>query len=413
MINIILFIALILLSAFFSASETAIFSLTKPRLNRLRQQHAQVGLQANLIVRLLKRPTRLLSAIVFGNLLVNIGLASLTTALFVSNFGENGLFLSIALSGALILFLGEILPKTFAIYMPEKISLRASPLLAVFSNVFYPIIVTIEATVHYLSSFIIRKPKGSELTDEEFKTALLLSRKAGQISAQEENLISQVLEFKDTQASEILTARIDIKGIDSKLNQSEVLEILGQQKHSKFPVYEGSLDNIIGILYSKDLFLNPKTDYHQFLRKPRLIPETIGIDDVLKIFLKTGERVVIVLDEYGGTQGLVTLEDVVEEIFGEIYDEFEKIDKPIQNLELAKWLIYGKTPIKTVNLKLDIELPEEEDTLAGFLLSEMEKIPRVNEQFSFSSANKRIDFTIERATARRIISIEVEVKAKK
>jgi len=409
MINIFLFTTFIIFSAFFSASETAIFSLTKARLNRLRQHHAQAGL----VTKLLKRPTRLLSAIVFGNLLVNVGLASLTTAIFVSSFGEKGLFLAIISSGALILFLGEILPKTFAIYMPDKISLRFSPLLSAFSNVFYPIIVTIEATVHYLSSFIIRKPKGSELTDEEFKTALLLSRKAGQISAQEENLISQVLEFKDTQASEILTARIDIKGIDSKLTQSEVLGILAQQKHSKFPVYEGSLDNIIGILYSKDLFLSPKIDYHQFLRKPQLIPETKGIDDVLKIFLKTGERVVVVLDEYGGTQGLVTLEDVVEEIFGEIYDEFEKIDKPIEKLGPNKWLIYGKTPLKAVNSKLDIELPEEEDTLAGFLLSEMEKIPRVNEQFSFSQAKKSIDFTVARATARRIISIEVEVKAKK
>ncbi len=407
--NIFLFTTFILFSAFFSASETAIFSLTENRLNRLRQNSPK----AALVSRLLRRPTRLLSAIVFGNLLVNVGVSSLSTAIFVSSFGEGGLFLAIALSGLLILFFGEIFPKTFAIYMPEKVSLRFSPLLSAFLKVFYPVIVTIETAVDYFSSFIIRKPKDRTLSDEEFKAALLLSRKAGQISAQEENLISQVLEFKDTEASEILTARIEIKGIDASLSQEEVIKLLQTEKHSKFPVYEGSLDNIVGILYSKELFLNPNIDYHKLLRKPQLIPEAKGIDDILKLFLKTGERVAIVLDEYGGTQGLITLEDIIEEIFGEIYDEFEKIDKPIEKLAQGRWLVYGKTPIKTVNLKLNIDLPEEEDTLAGFLLSEIEKIPRSGEHFSFEIQKKNIDFYIERASARRIISIIIEVKLKK
>ncbi|MCF7907264.1 MAG: hemolysin family protein [Candidatus Omnitrophica bacterium] len=409
MIDYFLFLVFIIFSAFFSASETAIFSLSASRLNRLKEQHPQ----ARLVVKLLKRPTRLLSAIVFGNLLVNIGLTSLVTSLFVSRLGQNGLFLAILVSGLAILFLGEIFPKTFAIYLADKISLRFSPLLAAFSNVFYPVIAAIDSIVHYFSSFIIRKHKRSVLTDEEFKTALLLSRKAGQISEQEEDLISNLLEFKDTQASEILTARIDIKGIDSKFTQSQVLTILKEQKHSKFPVYEGSLDNIVGILYSKDLFLNPDTDYHEFLRKPQLIPESKGIDDILKLFLKTKDRVAIVLDEYGGTQGLITAEDIVEEIFGEIYDEFEKIDKPLEHIGPGLWRVHGKAPIKTVNLELDLELPEEEDTIAGFLLSEMKRIPKVGEQFNFKSARKTINFYIERATVRRIVAIRIEDKTKK
>lgn len=362
--------------------------------------------RAKVVKNLLKRPTRLLSAIVFGNLLVNIGLSSLSTAIFVRIWGNNGLVFAIFLSGTLILFLGEVFPKTFAIYMAERVSLFFSPALDIFSRLFSPFIIFIEKIVQYFSSFIIKKRKKSPFSDEEVKAAIVLSKKDGQISAQEEGIISHVLEFKDTKASEILTARIDINGIDSSLNQNEVMRILRQQKHSKFPVYENSLDNVIGILYAKDIFLNSQEDYHKFLRKPIFVPESKGIDDILKLFLGDNERIAIVLDEYGGTEGLITLEDVIEEIFGEIYDEFEKIQEPLEKIEDKKWRVYGKAPIKTVNLELNLDLPEVEDTIAGFILSQMEKIPKVNESLSF----RNIDFIIERATARRIISVILKIK---
>ena len=403
--NILFFAVFILFSAFFSASETAIFSLSNLKLRRLSERYKS----GKVVKRLLGRPTRLLSAIVFGNLLVNIGFSSLSTAIFVGIFGKKGLLFAILFSGTLILFLGEIFPKTFAIYSAEKLSLIVSPVLSIFFKIFAPIIILIERIVEFLSSFLIHKPKKSLLSDEEFKTAILLSKKDGQISAQEEELISNVLEFKDTVASEILTARINIQGVDVKLSQEAALNILRTKKHSKFPVYEGSLDNIIGILYAKEVFLNPDKDYHDFLREPIFIPESKGIDDILKLFLDKKERIAIVLDEYGGTSGVITLEDIIEEIFGEIYDEFEKIEEPLEKISSKRWRIYGKTPIKTVNLECNLNLPEAEDTIAGFLLSKLERIPRSNENFKF----KNLDFTIERATARRIVSIILDIGAKK
>ncbi len=231
MFNIFLFIVFISLSAFFSASETAIFSLSNFKLRSLSEKYPQ----GKLVKKLLCRPTRLLSAIVFGNLLVNIGIASLSTAIFVKIFGQNGLLLAILISGSVILFLGEILPKTFAIYTAEKLSLFSAPLLNVFSKAFSPIIFIIEKIVRYFSNLIIHKPKRTVLSDEEFKAALLLSRRDGQISEQEEDMISYILEFKDTKASEILTARIDILGVDTTLSQKEVLNLLKEKKHSKFP----------------------------------------------------------------------------------------------------------------------------------------------------------------------------------
>lgn len=400
-LNLFLFIIFIIFSAFFSASETAIFSLSNLKLHKLSQRYSQ----GKVVVNLLKKPTRLLSAIIFGNLLVNIGLVSLSTAIFVTTLGKNGLIVAILVSGTLILFLGEIFPKTLAIYMAERLSLFSSPFLSLFSRLFSPFIIITERVVEYFSAFIIRRPKKITLSDEEIKAALLLGRKDGQISAQEEVMISHVLEFKDTKASEILTARIDIEGIDSELSQEEILSILREKKHSKFPVYKDSLDNIVGILYAKDIFLNPDKDYHQFLREPIFVPESKGIDDILKLFLEKDERIAIVLDEYGGTEGLITLEDIIEEIFGEIYDEFEKIEKPLEKIKERTWRVYGKTPLKTVNLELNLSLPEEEDTIAGFLLSRIEKIPRPNETFKFEN----VEFLIERATARRIVSIILKV----
>ena len=401
--SIFLFLFFIILSAFFSGSETAMFSLSNLKLHRLAEKYPKGGVVKDL----LRRPTRLLSAIVFGNSLVNIGLSSFATAICVQVWGNKGFFVAVLASGTLILFLGEIFPKTIAIYAAEKLSLFLSPILSVFSKVFYPFIIIIERMVDFFSSLIIRKPKKG-LNNEEFKAALLLSRNDGQISAQEEEMISYVLEFKDTQASEILTARIDIQGIDTKLSQKDVIAFLGEKKHSKFPVFEGSLDNIVGILYAKDVFLEPDRDYHQFLHKPILIPESKGIDDILKLFLEIGERVAIVLDEYGGTEGLITAEDIIEEIFGEIYDEFESVLEPLEEIDQRKHRVYGKTNVKTVNLELDLDLPEEEDTIAGFLLSKMEKIPKPGDKLKFKS----VEFTIERATARRIVSLILEIKGK-
>ena len=403
--SIFLFLFFIILSAFFSGSETAIFSLSNLKLNRMAQKYPR----GKVVKNLLRRPTRLLSAIVFGNLLVNIGLSSLATAICIQIWGNKGFFVAVLFSGTLILFLGEIFPKTIAIYAAEKLSLFLSPILSAFSKVFYPFIIIIEKIVEFFSSLIIRKPKKSTLNDEEFKAALLLSKKDGQISAQEEEMISYVLEFKDTQASEILTARIDIQGIDTNLGQKDVIAFLRKKKHSKFPVFEGSLDNIVGILYAKDVFLEPHRDYHEFLHKPILIPESKGIDDILKLFLEMGERIAIVLDEYGGTEGLITAEDIIEEIFGEIYDEFESVQEPIEKIDQRKHRVYGKTNVKTVNLELDLNLPEEEDTIAGFLLSKMEKIPKPGEKLKFKS----VEFTIERATARRIVSVILEIKGRK
>jgi CBS domain containing-hemolysin-like protein len=159
------------------------------------------------------------------------------------------------------------------------------------------------------------------------------------------------------------------------------------------------------MLYAKDIFLNPSTDWHLLLKTPLFIPATKRIDELLKVFLEKQERIAIVLDEYGGTEGLVTLEDIQEEIFGEIYDEFETPREPIEKIEDKTYRLHGKIPIKTLNLELGLNLVEEQDTIAGFLLSYIGRIPHAQEKFYF----KNLEFTIERATVKRIISIILKI----
>jgi putative hemolysin len=412
--NILIIVVLLGLSAFFSASETAIFSLSKLTLRDLKQRYKR----AQVIKKLLQRPTRLLSAIVFGNLLFNIGISSLATAIFVKKFGPQGLIFAIIFSGLIILFFGEIFPKIFAIYAAKDFSLLASSVLNIFSKIFFPLIIGIEKVVNYFSDLLIKIPKKKTAGGQEFKTALLLSKKGGHISQQEEEMISYVLEFKETDAGEILTARVDIEGIEIKSSQEEVINLLKKAKHSKLPVYQESLDNIKGIIYAKDVFLNPEKNWSSFLKKPIFIPESKKIDDLLKLFLKEKANIAIVLDEYGGTEGMVTLEDVVEEIFGEIYDEFESVQEPVRKISQNSWRVYGKTPIKTVNIELGLDIPEDEDTIAGFLLSKAEKIPKAGEKFKFkifknsTNQQRKVEFKVERATVRRIVSVIIVLSPK-
>lgn len=412
--SILIFTGLVAFSAFFSASETAIFSLSKVALRELQERKPR----AKIIKKLLTRPTRLLSAIVFGNLLFNIGISSLSTAIFVGIWGQRGLVAAIIFSGFIILFFGEIFPKVFAIYSAKKFSLPAASVLNIFLKIFLPLIICFEEIVDYFSKKLIRIPAKASAGEHELKTALLLGKRGGHISEEEKEMISYVLEFKDTTAGEIITARVDLKGVDINFSRKQLLDFLACVKHSKLPVYEGSLDKIKGVIYAKDVFLNPDKDWRFFIKEPIFIPESKGIDDLLKLFWDKKASLAIVLDEYGGTEGIVTWEDVVEEIFGEIYDEFENIEEPVENIAQGIWRIYGKTPIKTVSIELGLDVPEEEDTIAGFLLSQAERIPKAGEKFNFTflesstQRKKKAEITIERVTARRIVSILIRIKDK-
>jgi len=402
MVQLIAVAVFICLSAFFSASETAVFSLSGVRLRRLRERSGYAG---RCLQDLVSRPTRFLTTVNFGNMIVNTGMSSIFTAFFVAMMGDQGLFVAIPVCGFFMLILGEVLPKNIAIYRAENVALFSAPLLWALSRLGSPLAYLIERVVAGLSVFMGSGSRRLVLSPQELRTAIEVARQDGLLTQGEKEMINYILEFKETWVSDILTARIDIEGISVGMTQGEVLEFLKEKKHSKLPVYEGSLDNIIGVLYAKELFLDPGKDYRRLLRQPLLVPASRRIDDLLKTFLETQERMAVVLDEYGGTAGLVTLEDVQEEIFGEIYGEFETPRPDIEKIGEGFYRVNARSPVKNVNLTLDLGLPDEEVTVAGFILSRLEKIPRSQEKLRFKNA----EFIVERATARRIITVLVKI----
>ena len=400
-INIIAIISFIAFSAFFSAAETAVFSLNSTRLKRM---YARIH-SAGRLKRLLKNPDYLLSTIVFGNMLVNIGLASLSTALFVRLFKTEGIIFSIIFSGVIILFLGEVFPKIMAIYLAEKWAIIFAFPLDILSKLFFPVVIFLQKISETLASVFISRRRLSPFTKEELRTALSVGHKAGAISAAEEEMISYVLRFKDTSARQIMTPRVEIGAVDENSSYSRMLCTLKNARHSKLPVFKGSLDNIRGVLYSKEIFLNPGKDWHKFIREPIFVPQSKKIDDILTIFTKHKERVAIVLDEYGGTAGIVTFEDIAEEIFGEIYDEYEVPRELIREIGKNTYRVFAPAAIKNLNSQLRINLPETEDTLAGFVLSYLERIPRPKEEFNYGD----IKFIVEQVTRKRLLSVIVKL----
>jgi putative hemolysin len=398
--EIILIVIFITLSALFSSSEAALFSLDRSKLS---QMHARYSSKRTKQVKfLLSRPSLLLALLIFSNNLVNVGIAAISTTVFVNLFQEKGALISILVTGTVILIIGEILPKTIAIYSAVPLSNIVAPVLSLFYRIFYPIILVLQKISDSVSSRLLRHKKGiTSFSEEELKTALSLGRKDGFITEAEKNMVSYILKFKDTLASQIMTPRVEVEAIDVESSQQKVLNTLKEKKHSKFPVFSESMDNVKGVLRSKDVFFYADKDWHDFIREPLFVPESKKIDDLLEIFIKQHKHIAIILDEYGGTAGIVTLEDIIEEIFGELYDEYEFPQQLIKKIGKDTYQVFARTPIKNINVELGVELPEDEDTIAGLILLHSEKIPQPQERIVI----KNVEFIVQRASRRKLTSL--------
>lgn len=390
---------LLFLSALFSGSETALVSLDSIKIKRLQRQNKDI----KYLQRLLSNPSRFLTTILIGNTLVNIMLSTVLTSILVRTLGDRGLAVSIGMATFLLLIFGEVTPKTFAIKQAESFSYNVARPLEMFARIVYPLrLIFNRLALMFIKIIGIRLDKEPTLTQEELKSVIELSHKHGAVKENEKEMIHSVLELTQTDAQTIMTPRPDIKALSLEKNQKQALEFLKNIKHSKIPIYRDSIDNITGVLYAKDLFFSPERDFRSLIRPAVFVPETKKIDELLKDFQSQNSKIAIVVDEYGNTYGLVTLEDILEEVVGEIYDEFETKEKFIEKLDGNTFRISGKTPIDFVNEELNINIPEGDyDTIAGYMLFLFEKIPQEKERVRKGS----LYFSIEKLAGRRIKSI--------
>jgi putative hemolysin len=369
---------LLLLSGFFSSAETALFSISRVKARHISKSHRAAD---KLILKMKDDPHRLLTTVLIGNNLVNIGAAALATALALQLFPNKAIGIATGVMTLLILVFGEILPKSFA--QRNNIMVARLIIFPVYwcSLLFYPIMLF----MLFIPKITGRINKSPSVTEEELLTFVEVVEEEGEIKEEEKELIHNIIEFDDTSASEIMTPRGDMffLEVDRELDLRAIL----QSGYSRIPVIEGNVDNVIGVLHLKDLFMHEATsterpDLRALMAKPYFIPENKKLDSLMRQFKKRKQHLAIVVDEHGGVSGLITLEDVIEEIVGEISDETDKVESHIVPLSESEWLVLGKTEIEEVNESLGMNIPDirEYDTFSGYILDRIGKIPAVNEE---------------------------------
>ncbi len=369
---------LLLLSGFFSSAETALFSISKAKAIHLAKEK---GFTNALIKRMKDDPHRLLSTILIGNNIVNVGASALATSITINLVASHAVGIATGVMTLLILIFGEIFPKSIATRNNVLIARLVIVPLYWLSILFAPLILML----NFIPRLTGKMQKYPQVTEEELMTFVEVVEEEGGIEEEEKELIENIFEFDDTSASEIMTPRADmyVINVDEELSLQDVI----RSGFTRIPVIEENIDHVIGILNIKDLFMHQVSssdpvDVRKIMNEPYFVPENKKLDHLLQEFKKRKQHMAIIADEHGGVSGLITLEDALEEIVGEIIDETDKFEPHIVKLKKGEWRVLGKSEIDEVNEKLQMSIPDskEYDTFSGYILDQIGRIPREKEK---------------------------------
>jgi len=392
-------------SAFFSGAEAALFSLSTVQVERLRERG---GLAGRIIAALLQRPTNLIMTFLVGNELVNVALTVTVTSLALLLFNGGGEYLAIIGTMIMLLLCGEVTPKSIAVRYPERIAgLVAWPIQA-FDYAITPLRWGLRKLVDAVMGAHAERPI-SLITADEFKTLVDISEDEGIIDQRERHLIQRVFEFAGHRVSEIMTPRTDIFGLEVGESLVTALPKIKDNRFSRIPVYEGTIDQVIGILYAKDLLpysRHPELQVklQDLLHPVFFVPESKQIDDLLREFQRNKVHMAIVVDEYGGVSGLVTMEDALEELVGEIVDEFDTEEVLWRQIDSQTYVVSARLPLDEFNAKLGVSIPRQDaDTIGGHVFHLFGKLPKRGESVSANG----LTLTIEHIKGTRILEIRV------
>lgn len=390
-------------------SETALMSLSKIRIRHMVQEKVK---GSNLVHKLLKDPNKLLGAILIGNNIVNIGASALATTITARLFGgsESSVAIATVVMTVLILIFGEITPKSIAKQKSEKVSLLVSKPINILVFVLRPLV----AVFSVISSFFIKllggDPKAVEpfITQEELKTMVGVSEEEGVLEDVEKEIIFNVFEFADMQVKDVMVQRVDIIALDTETTYDEVLQEIKEEQFSRIPVYNETIDNIIGILNVKDLIIagNIKDGFNikDYVREPFYTFEFKKITAVFSDMKKTRNPMAVVLDEYGGTVGIITLEDIIEEIVGEIEDEYDDESSMIQVVKEDEYIVNGSAKLNDISELIGVSMESDElDSVGGLIIEELGRIPENNEEVIINN----IRFVVEELDKNRIKKVRI------
>lgn len=406
LILIVIIAILIVMSAYFSATETAFSSLNKIKLKSLAENGNK---RAENTLKLVKKFDNILSTILIGNNIVNIASASIATIVFTRYYGEAGITLStIAMTIAVLIF-GEISPKSLSKESPEKFAIFSTPILRVLLVIFTPLNFIFELWKRMISKFIKVQDVPLEIEDE-LLTIVEEAEISGGIDKHESRLIRSAIEFNDLDADQILTSRVDLVTVSKDSTMDELRQVFKENKFTRIPVYENSIDNIIGVINEKDFYdaIDENKNNIESIIKPIVyVTSNTKISQLLKKFQHLKNHMAVVIDEFGGTMGIVTLEDVLEELVGEIWDEHDEVVEYFKELDENKYCVVGSASLadffEVFNLKEDVD-EFEVQTVNGWVIREFGYLPKVKESFTY----KNLNISICKLGDRRIEEILVE-----
>ena len=381
--QIVFLLVLLFFSGFFSSAETALFSISRTRARHLAKNG---GRNHRLILKMKEDPHRLLTTILIGNNIVNVAAASLATTVALSAFPNHAVGLATGVMTFLIVVFGEVMPKSIATRNNVLIAGFAIYPIYWLSILFWPVVKFLE----FIPRVTGKIKKTPAVTEQELLTFVEVVEEEGEIKEEERELIHNIFEFDDTNTSEIMTPRGDMFVIE--VSQELKVEDLLNSGFTRIPVIEGDIDHVIGILNIKDLFLqmaiSPEdVEIRKIMRPPYFVPENKKLDTLLQQFKKRKNHMAIVIDEHGGVSGLITLEDALEEIVGEITDETDRDEPHIVPKKNREWVVLGKTDIDDINRIIGMEIPDspEYDTFSGFVLDRIGRIPEEKEQITIGN----------------------------
>ncbi len=393
---------LVLMSGYFSATETAFNSVNVTKLKILAEKEDK---GAKLILRLLEDYNRLLTTILVGNNIVNIALSSIATVFFIKLVGDAGATVSTAVITVVVLIFGEITPKSIAKESPEGFARFSAPIINFIAIILTPVNFLFSMWKKIVS--LVFKSSGEQtVTEEELLSMVEEVEQSGGIGEQEGELIRNAMELNENDCADIATPRVDIEAVEKSWTKEEVARVFVETGYSRLPVYVDSIDNIIGIIHRTDFYNNYDMENiaDNMLTKPVFVPTTMKLGALLKLLQKSKCHMAVVTDEYGGTYGIVTMEDILEELVGEIWDEHDEIEEDISENK-GVYTVSGSMDPEELFEELEMDIEEVPyATLSGWIMDELNKVPEVGDTFE----NSGYRFTVETVDGMRVDTAVVE-----
>ena len=404
-------------SAFFSSAETSLTTFSRAKLKALAEKGVK---SAAILEKLLEKPGRLLATILVGNTLTNIGFTVFATTIFLVWFKKLGLdllasstFIIACILTIVILVFGEFIPKMLALSKSERVALAFAFPISVLQKILAPLVIILNGFSKFLVKMVGGKAfeRGTIVTEEELKTMIEIGAEEGILEKDEKQMLSGVFELGETAVREIMTPRGDMVCINIASTLTETITLVSNEGHSRIPVYEDRSENIIGIIYAKDLIKAAhlgQTNIRSLLRPVQFVPASKKIDVLLKKMRTKRSHLAIVIDEHGGVAGLITIEDILEEIVGEITDEYDDIESPsLRSINDKVHYVEAGMNVFDLNQKLDLKIPEEEnyDTIGGFVAHVLGEIPKMGEKITYEN----LLFEVTQLEKHRILQLKLTI----